>query len=163
MHYGVQGQCRWLYRHFPSTKSSNLHSTETAVLRVLSDIFEALDRGDWAALTYVLDLSAAFDTVDHTTLIRRLQISYGFNDVVLGWFSSYLHDRSQYVRCSNSSMPSVLLCGVPQGSVLGPILFLLYTADLIRLITTSGLCPHIYADDTQIYSFCAQPPRLFFS
>jgi len=78
------------------------HSTETAVLRVLNDIFEALDRGDWAALT-LLDLSTAFDTVDHTTLIRRLQISYGFNDVVLGWFSSYLHGRSQYVRCSNSS------------------------------------------------------------
>jgi len=61
------------------------HSRKTAVLRVLSDIFEALDRGDWAALT-LLDLSAAFDTVDHTTLIRRLHISYGFNDVVLGWF-----------------------------------------------------------------------------
>jgi len=72
------------------------------VLRVLSDIFEALDRGDWAALT-LLDLSAAFDTVDHTTLIRRLQISYSFIDVVLGWFSSYLHHRSLYVRCSNSS------------------------------------------------------------
>jgi len=77
------------------------HSTETAVLRVLSDIFEALDRGDWATLT-LLDLSAAFDTIDHTTLIRRLQISYGFNDVVLSWFLSYLHDRSQYVRCSNN-------------------------------------------------------------
>ena len=58
-----------------------------------SDIFEALDRGDLAVLT-LLDLLATFDTVDHTTLIRRLQISYGFNDVVLGWFSSYLHGRS---------------------------------------------------------------------
>ena len=67
---------------------SAYHSTETAVLRVLiSDIFEALDRGDWAALT-LLDLSAAFDTVDHPTLIRPLQISYGFNDVVLSLFSS---------------------------------------------------------------------------
>ena len=91
---------------------------ETAVLHVLSDIFEALDQGDWAVLT-LLDLSAAFDTVDHTMLIRCLQISYGFNDVVLSWFSSYLHGRSQYVRCrDSSSTPSLLLCGVPQGSVL---------------------------------------------
>ena len=56
---------------------------------------------------------------------------------------------------NSSSTPSVLLCGVPEGSVLGPILFLLYTADLTKLITTNGLRLHIYADDTQIYGFCA--------
>ena len=64
------------------------HSTETAVLRVLADILGALDRGDYAVLT-LLDLSAAFDTVDHATLLRRLQITYGISGTALSWFSSY--------------------------------------------------------------------------
>ena len=131
------------------------HSTETAVLRVLADILTALDRGDFAALT-LLDLSAAFDTVDHGTLLRRLEISYGIRGTALNWLSSYLSDRSQFVRSgSTSSQPAPVCFGVPQGSVLGPILFLLYTADLIGLVTTHGLRPHLYADDTQIYGFCA--------
>jgi len=66
-----------------------LDSHVTAALRVLSDIYEALDRGDLAALT-LLDLSAAFDTVHHSTLIQRLETSYGIDDVVLNWFTSYL-------------------------------------------------------------------------
>ena len=123
------------------------------MLRVLSDIFKALDRGDLVALT-LLDLSAAFDKVDHATLIRRLEISYGINCVDLRWLSPYLQLRVQHVRCSGSrSTPSVLLCGVPPGSVLGPITFLLYIADLIQLIEKTGLYPHLYADDTQIYGF----------
>jgi len=130
------------------------HSTETAVLKVLADILRALDSGDFAALT-LLDLSAAFDTVDHVTLLRRLEKSYGLAGCVLSWFTSYLNDRTQFVRCRKSaSHPTVVLCGVPQGSVLGPILFLLYTADLLRLVELNNLRPHLYADDTQIYGFC---------
>ena len=130
------------------------HSTETAVLKVLSDILLAVDKGDLALLT-LLDLSAAFDTVDHDTLLSRLNKSYGIDGVFLSWFASYLDGRKQFVRCRGSaSKPTRLWCGVPQGSVLGPILFLLYTADLLRLIKRHELNPHLYADDTQIYGSC---------
>ena len=131
------------------------HSTETATLRVLSDIMTAVDGGDIAALV-LLDLSAAFDTVDHAILCRRLQTSFGLTGQVLHWFSSYVHGRSQYVRRGMMrSAVTALVCGVPQGSVLGPILFVLYTADLIALVEQHGFRPHLYADDTQVYGSCS--------
>ena len=132
------------------------HSTETAVLKVMTDILRALDTGNLAVLT-LLDLSAAFDTVDHTTLLRRLSVTYGLDGAVLNWFRSYLSGRTQFVRCGSSkSASSTLSCGVSQGSVLGPILFLLYTADLLGLIEQHDLIPHLYADDTQICGY--SPP-----
>jgi len=100
-------------------------------------------------------MSAAFDTVDHKMLQHRLEVSYGVSDTLHRWFVSYLSGGSQFVRCgSTSSLPKAVLFGVPQGSVLGPILFLLYSADLISLVETHGLRPHLYADDTQICGFC---------
>ena len=130
------------------------HSTETAALRVFSDILEAVDSGDVAALV-LLDLSAAFDTVDHAILCRRLQVSYGLGGPVLDWFRSYLHGRSQYVRRGTLRSPRTwLTCGVPQGSVLGPILFILYTADLVSLVEQHGFHPHLYANYTQVYGSC---------
>ena len=117
------------------------NSTETAVLKVLVDILLALDTGDIAVLT-LLDLSAAFDTVDHATLLRRLETSYGIGGTVLGWFASYLSGRIQTIRCGMSAFDaSAVLCGVPQGSVLGPILFLLCTADLLRLVERHNMRP----------------------
>jgi len=103
----------------------------------------------------MLDLSAAFDIVDHTTLLRRLNTSYSLQGSTLHWFSSCLYGPTQSVRCGPSSPTSgPVLCGVPQGSVLELILFLLYTGDLLKLIQHLGLHPHLYANDTQIYGFC---------
>jgi len=122
------------------------------VLKVLS-AFSAVDTGSLSMLTH-LDLSAAFDTVDHLILLRRLQTSYGLGGIVLAWLTSYLSNRTQYVHCSESTLTPLLVFGVPQGSVLGPILFRLDTADLVRLVESFGLQPHLYADETQIYGSC---------
>jgi hypothetical protein len=141
---------------FPSCQSGFRagHSTETAVLRVLSDLLQAVDDGEYAALV-LLDLSAAFDTVDHAILLRCLRTTFGLNGPVLKWFQSYLSGRTQYVRRGSTRSSALRLkCGVPQGSVLGPILFILYTVDLIGIVEQHGFRPHLYADDTQVYGSC---------
>jgi len=125
-------------------------SSENVVLKVLSDILLGIDAGHLSALV-LLDLSAAYDTVDHHILLH----SYGITGLVRQWFQSYLVERRQFVRTgSSASSLGRILCGVPQRSVLGPILFLLYTADLLLLIESHGLCPHLYADDTRVYGLC---------
>ena len=129
------------------------HSTETALLRVQSDILQAIDRGN-AAYLILLDLSAAFDTIDHETLLSFMNTHLGIEGKALQWFSSYLQCRKQSVVINGvASQPSILKYGVPQGSVLGPILFCIYMLPLSAVIKKHNMALHIYADDTQIYCF----------
>ena len=127
------------------------HSTETALLRVVNDLLQASDRGCVSILS-LLDLSAAFDTIDHDILITRLSGIFGCSGVVLEWFISYLSCRTQSVFVGHESTPSVLKCGVPQGSVLGPLLFTLYTHPLSTVICQSGISVNFFADDSQLHN-----------
>ncbi len=100
----------------------------------------------------LLDLSAAFDTVDHTTLISRLESYVGIKGTVLKWFLSYLTDRKFLVKLGNfSSSVANLTCGLPQGSILAPSLLSLYMLPLGSILRRHGVSFHFYADDTQIY------------
>ena len=128
------------------------HSTETALLSIKNEVHLALARGEATAVV-LLDQSAAFDTIDHSTLIECLSSWFGVGGVVLNWFKLYLCDRYQCIKIGSVlSDAKRLLYGVPQGSVLGPILFSLYTTPLSKVIQNHpGICFHFYADDTQLY------------
>ena len=129
----------------------SMHSTESALLKVTSDILEIIDKKEVCLLT-LLDPSAAFDTIDHDILLKRLNLTFGLSDTVLLWFKSYLSERFQSVGIGISSSHKLPLnVGVPQGSVLGPILFTLYTQPLSCIFEKYGVMYHLYADDTQIY------------
>ena len=134
-----------------SIPSFSGHSTETALLLALNSIYTSADSGH-ATLLVSLDLSAAFDTIDHDILISRLQHSFGISWPVLSWIKSYLHNRSQSVRVGSVSSNSfTLTTRVPQGSVLGPVLFSVYISPISSLIATHNLQHQQYADDTQLY------------
>ena len=127
------------------------HSTETALVRVQNDILTSMDN-QRVAMLLLLDLSAAFDTVSHSILIRKLKDRIGVSGKALEWFISYLSERKQSVCINNSHSEAVdLKYSVPQGSVLGPILFTVYTLPLTDIVKKHDVDYHFYADDTQLY------------
>ena len=100
----------------------------------------------------LLDLSAAFDTIDHDHLFELLQNRFGIKGTALDWIKSYLGNRSSSIHInSKTSPPTVTSFGVPQGSVLGPIIFTINTTPLADIIKHHNLSYHFYADDTQLY------------
>ncbi len=120
-------------------------------MRASNDILRGVDSGSCVVLL-LLDLTAAFDTVDHDILIARLKNHVGVQGLALKWFSSYLKDRTFSVSLGDYSSPTApLVCGVPQGSILGPILFSLYMLPLSFIFEKFGIHYHLYADDSQIY------------
>ena len=126
-----------------------IHSTQTSLHRIMEHFYSKLQNGELVGMI-ALDLRKAFDTVDHHVLLDKLKF-YGINGVPLQWFRSYLQDRSQVVGVNGSlSDPLSVTTGVPQGSILGPLLFILYMNDLPGCLTKCD--SNMYADDTAFYT-----------
>ena len=138
---------------FPEFQSAyrNFHSTETALLRTRNDILVNMNKQHVTLLVF-LDLSAAFDTVDHDILLRRLKYKFGICNNPLAWFRSHLVNISHCVVIENVMSDSFdMKYGVPQGSCLGPLLFILYTSKLFDVIHHHLPTVHCFADDTELY------------
>ena len=133
------------------------HSTETAIHYIKNEVHLSLSRCKTTALV-LLDLSAVFDTIDHSTLLSCLQNWFGVGGCVLIWFTSYLTDLYQSIKIESTlSDVCKLLFGVPQGSFLGPLLFSLYTTPLSLIISRhKGIKFHFCADDSQVYIHLSQ-------
>ena len=126
------------------------HSTETLLMKIHNDIMSSISKGEVTMLV-ILDLSAAFDTIDHNILVHRLRNRYGVGGTALNWFKSYISERTQAVIVNDiESMTKPIKFGVPQGSKLGPILFNSYIAPISKIAKANGIIDEKYADDQQL-------------
>lgn len=124
------------------------HNTIDAVIKFISDIAIAEDSKN-STLAIYLDLSKAFDTLNHTLLLKKLE-HYGIRGISLQWFKSYLSNRSHYVEYQkHKSIVKNIECGVPQGSILGPLLFIIYINDLPKVLEHTKII--LFADDATVY------------
>ena len=137
--------------HIKPSSYHQHHSTETALLKVINDILFKMNQ-QHVTLMVLLDLSTAFDTVDLNILLERLRRDVGIHEKVLDWFSSYLSNRSHQVSINGSlSWQFSLDCGIPQGSCLGPLLFVICISTLLKVIEHHLPQAHCFAEDTQLY------------
>ena len=141
------------YAPLPDNQSSYRqgHSTETALLKVQNDILMNMDRQE-VTLLVLLDLSAAFDTIEHDILLEILEEEFGVIGNAKSWISSFLSSRTQRVIIEHKCSKNIQLdCGVPQGSCLGSVLFILYASGIFNIVKKHLPNAHGYADDTQLY------------
>ena len=143
--------CNNLFMKEQSAYKSN-HSCETALIKITNDVLSVLNSSTNVVVIF-LDFTAAFDTICHQHLLCKLNKQYGLVGNVLKWFESYITDRTFKVKIKDQmSQGTKLRFGVPQGSVMGPILFGLYTQDIKEILKKYDLNFHVFADDIQIYT-----------